>query len=206
MAALRLRIYILVFCACLVIQCSCYGHSVLQKKHAALFIFGDSLYDPGNNNYINTTTDFQANWVPYGETFFKYPTGRFCDGRLIPDFLAQYAKLPIIPAYLQPGLNNYTNGVNFASGGAGALVESHQGFVIDLKTQISQFRKVEKQLRHKLGDAQAYTVLSEAVYIISIGGNDYLSPLASNFSNEEYVGLVIGNLTIWIKVTFFFYA
>ncbi|KAM1113462.1 hypothetical protein ACFX2B_045580 [Malus domestica] len=199
MAALRLRIYILVFCACLVIQCSCYGHSVLQKKHAALFIFGDSLYDPGNNNYINTTTDFQANWVPYGETFFKYPTGRFCDGRLIPDFLAQYAKLPIIPAYLQPGLNNYTNGVNFASGGAGALVESHQGLVIDLKTQISQFRKVEKQLRHKLGDAQAYTVLSKAVYIISIGGNDYLSPLASNFSNEDYVGLVIGNLTIWIE-------
>ncbi|TQE08703.1 hypothetical protein C1H46_005687 [Malus baccata] len=130
MASLRLRISILAFCTCLVIQCSCYGHSVLQKKHAALFIFGDSVYDPGNNNYINTTTDFQANWFPYGETFFKYPTGRFCDGRLIPDFLAQYAKLPFIPAYLQPGLNNYSNGVNFASGGAGALVESHQGFEI----------------------------------------------------------------------------
>ena len=43
---------------------------------------------------------------------------------------AEYAKLPIIPAYLQPGLKEYTYGVNFASGGAGALVETFQGFVL----------------------------------------------------------------------------
>lgn len=53
-------------------------------------MFGDSLYDPGNNNYISTTnTDFQANFWPYGESFFSQPTGRFCDGRLIPDFICK---------------------------------------------------------------------------------------------------------------------
>lgn len=60
-----------------------------DNNKAGLFVFGDSLYDPGNNNYINTTTDFQANFRPYGESFFPRPTGRFSDGRLIPDFICK---------------------------------------------------------------------------------------------------------------------
>lgn len=60
-----------------------------SKKHAALFIFGDSLFDVGNNNYINSTARTQANYWPYGETFFNHPTGRFSDGRLIPDFIGK---------------------------------------------------------------------------------------------------------------------
>ena len=59
------------------------------EKHASLFIFGDSYFDAGNNNYINTTTGFQANFGPYSESFFKYPTGRFFDGRIIPDFIGK---------------------------------------------------------------------------------------------------------------------
>jgi hypothetical protein len=31
----------------------------LPEKHASLFIFGDSYFDAGNNNYINTTTGFR---------------------------------------------------------------------------------------------------------------------------------------------------
>lgn len=130
----------------------------LQKHHTALFVFGDSLYDPGNNNYIDTI--IRANYYPYGETFFKYPTGRFSDGRMIADFIgktqiyllllllflfteimsvvlvlrliyvtAEFANLPLIPPYLQPGNHEFTYGVNFASAGAGALSETYQGFV-----------------------------------------------------------------------------
>ena len=152
MANLRAHICFLLSSMTFLNLISCHN---LPEKHVALFIFGDSLFDPGNNNYINTTFDFQANFLPYGETFFKYPTGRFSDGRLIPDFIgkalqifqvsitnsltltynfvaAQFAGLPIIPTYLQPGNHKFTDGVNFASGGAGALVESHQGFVCDI--------------------------------------------------------------------------
>ena len=129
-----------------------------NNNKAALFVFGDSLYDPGNNNYISTTnTDFQANFWPYGESFFSQPTGRFCDGRLIPDFickitlnfyinilthlcrhpklykfnylLGEYAGLPLIPPYLQPGKHQFVYGANFASGGAGALDETYPGLV-----------------------------------------------------------------------------
>ncbi|EOY27364.1 GDSL-motif lipase 2 [Theobroma cacao] len=177
--------------------------SSLPKNHVALFILGDSLFDSGNNNYIDTIA--RANFWPYGETFFKYPTGRFSDGRLIPDFIAEYANLPLIQPYLQPGNHQFTYGVNFASAGAGALAETAQGFVIDLKTQLSYFKNVTKMLRQKLGDAEAKTLFSKAVYLINIGANDILSPFTTNssvfqsLSKEEYVGMVIGNITDTIK-------
>jgi hypothetical protein len=37
--------------------------------------------------------------------------------------------LPLIQPYLFPGNQQYVNGINFASGGAGALVETNQGLV-----------------------------------------------------------------------------
>lgn len=74
---------------------TCTAKSVQQlekPKAAALFIFGDSFLDAGNNNYINTTTLDRANFWPYGETFFEFPTGRFSDGRLISDFIGKLCK------------------------------------------------------------------------------------------------------------------
>lgn len=64
-----------------------------SKKFIPLFIFGDSFLDAGNNNYINTTTYDQANFLPYGETYFKFPTGRFSDGRLISDFIGKILQI-----------------------------------------------------------------------------------------------------------------
>lgn len=85
MAAL---IHILVLFAGLLLNPSnCHDHN--SHQHKALFIFGDSLFDAGNNNYINTSDRFQYNFKPYGETFFRYPTGRPSDGRLIPDFIGK---------------------------------------------------------------------------------------------------------------------
>ncbi|XVF67194.1 hypothetical protein PTKIN_Ptkin10aG0100700 [Pterospermum kingtungense] len=203
MASLRTHIYSLlgyatIFCSLI----SCY---TVPENHVPLFIFGDSIFDAGNNNYINTTVDYQANFWPYGETFFKYSTGRFSDGRLIPDFIAEYAGLPLIPPYLKPANHKFVDGVNFASAGAGALVEIHQGFVIDLHTQVSYFKNIEKLLSQELGDAEAKKLLGRALYIISIGSNDYLTPIVQNssvlqsYSEEEYVAMVIGNLTVSIK-------
>lgn len=42
---------------------------------------------------------------------------------------AEYAKLPLIPPYLQPHIADFSNGVNFASGGAGVLSTTHSGLV-----------------------------------------------------------------------------
>ncbi|XP_022715357.1 GDSL esterase/lipase 1-like [Durio zibethinus] len=196
MSSLRFCVTALLVCASSVYLV---GGRSLPKNHVALFILGDSMFDAGNNNYIETT--FRANYCPYGETFFKYATGRFSDGRLIPDFIAEYANLPLIPPYLQPDNHQFTYGVNFASAGAGALAETGQGMAIDLRTQSSHFKNVEKLLRQKLGDAEAKILLSQAVYLITIGANDYLNYNAKSISEskEEYVGMVIGNLTAAIK-------
>ncbi|KAF5466286.1 hypothetical protein F2P56_016227 [Juglans regia] len=190
-------------------SCGSRSEHPTTKHHvhvAPFFIFGDSFLDAGNNNYINTTTLDQANFWPYGETFFKFPTGRFSDGRLVSDFIAEYAKLPLIPPFLKPGNPHYLNGVNFASAGAGALVETFQGSVVDLRTQLSYYKKVVVSwLRRKLGKIEAKLTLSRAVYLFSIGSNDYTSLFLTNstvlntYSKSEYVGIVIGNLTTIIK-------
>uniref|UniRef100_A0A5B7CAH1 GDSL esterase/lipase 5-like n=1 Tax=Davidia involucrata TaxID=16924 RepID=A0A5B7CAH1_DAVIN len=205
MARLSTPSFILVLCV-VFIPTSCLSKCQKPGKPTAFFIFGDSFLDSGNNNYINTTTLDQANFWPYGETYFNFPTGRFSNGRLISDFIvAKYAKLPLIPPFLQPGIRQFHAGANFASAGAGALVETFQGGVINLKTQLSYYKKVEAWLREKLGDVEAKMTLSRAVYLFSIGSNDYMSPFLTNstildsYNKSEYVGMVIGNLTILIK-------
>lgn len=45
------------------------------------------------------------------------------------NIVAKYANLPFIPPFLQPGIDQYYYGVNFASAGAGALVETYKGDV-----------------------------------------------------------------------------
>ncbi|RXH67600.1 hypothetical protein DVH24_027747 [Malus domestica] len=124
MANISIQVFAFAFFASLLITTS-QSHG-MPIKHVPLFILGDSIFDAGNNDYFNTTS--KANFFPYGETFFNHSsTGRFSNGRLIPDFIAEYAKLPLIPPYLQPGNREFRYGVNFASAGAGALVEINQG-------------------------------------------------------------------------------
>ncbi|KAK3011171.1 hypothetical protein RJ639_011744 [Escallonia herrerae] len=57
-----------------------------NESLSAIFIFGDSTVDPGNNNYIATI--FKSNFPPYGRNFVNHtPTGRFTNGRLVTDFI-----------------------------------------------------------------------------------------------------------------------
>lgn len=53
----------------------------------AFFVFGDSLVDNGNNNYLATTA--RADSPPYGIDYpTRRPTGRFSNGLNIPDFIS----------------------------------------------------------------------------------------------------------------------
>ncbi|KAL4600719.1 hypothetical protein ACB092_11G218500 [Castanea dentata] len=194
MISLRFYLCFLVLHASINIQTTqCHGEICLPNNHVALFIFGDSEVDAGNNNYINTTTDFQANYSPYGESFFSISA-------------AEYAKLTLLLPYLQPGYKRYIDGANFASTGAGVLDETRKGLVISLNTQLNYFNKVETLLRHELGKKEAKALVAKAVCFFSIGSIDYFVPFTTNpsllqtYSDEEYVNMVIGNLTTVIKV------
>ncbi|OEL13297.1 GDSL esterase/lipase [Dichanthelium oligosanthes] len=88
----------------------------------AFFVFGDSLVDNGNNNYLMTTA--RADAPPYGIDFPTHmPTGRFSNGLNIPDIISEHlGSEPALP-YLSPDLrgDKLLVGANFASAGVGIL-------------------------------------------------------------------------------------
>ncbi|XP_019071382.1 GDSL esterase/lipase At5g45960-like isoform X2 [Solanum lycopersicum] len=88
---------------------------------SAVFVFGDSTVDSGNNNYINTIA--KCDFPPYGRDFSNHvPTGRFTNGRLVTDYLAWYVGIKdFVPPYLDPSLSldELMTGVSFASGSSG---------------------------------------------------------------------------------------
>lgn len=74
-----------------------------QPLVPALFIFGDSVVDAGNNN--NLYTVIKSNFPPYGRDFQNHmPTGRFCNGKLATDFTGIFFLLPQNP-YLVSDIN-----------------------------------------------------------------------------------------------------
>ncbi|KAL1531237.1 GDSL esterase/lipase 1-like [Salvia divinorum] len=149
----------------------------------------------------------KANYDPYGRNdLFQGPTGRYSDGLILVDYLAEYGKLPMIPPFLDPSASDdLSHGVNFASGGSGILSTTNEGQAIDLKTQLKYFEQVEERLTEKLGASEAEQVISNAVYFFSIGSNDYLGGYLGNPNMQQlyhpdlYVGMVVGNLTSSIQ-------
>lgn len=61
--------------------CSCYKR---------IFSFGDSIIDTGNFVHMLDNDQSRYNEFPYGMTFFKNATGRFCDGRVLVDFYGEH--------------------------------------------------------------------------------------------------------------------
>ncbi|KAF5176667.1 GDSL esterase/lipase [Thalictrum thalictroides] len=95
----------------------------------AIYVFGDSLVDCGNNNYRLTL--LRVNYTPYGADFVDGATGRFTNGKTFADFTAQLLGLPLPPAFESLNLRNFRSltGVNYASGGSGILEETGKVFV-----------------------------------------------------------------------------
>lgn len=60
-----------------------WGSAAKGEMVPAMFIFGDSLIDNGNNN--NLASFAKANYFPYGIDFAGGPTGRFSNGYTVVD-------------------------------------------------------------------------------------------------------------------------
>ncbi|KAK0597957.1 hypothetical protein LWI29_030213 [Acer saccharum] len=188
---------------------------MVAALHANLSLWRPYLsYQPGKYQFLNGANFASAGasvlpyndpevakFPPYGETFFKYPTGRFCDGRIIPDFTALHANLSLWRPYLsyQPGKYQFLNGANFASAGASVLPYNDPE-VLHLDIQLGFFKNVAGLWRQKLGDAEANKRLNNAVFLISIGGVDYMTYSSRRYAINatEYVNWVIGNITYTI--------
>ncbi|XP_008799468.2 LOW QUALITY PROTEIN: GDSL esterase/lipase At2g04570-like [Phoenix dactylifera] len=168
----------------------------------AIIIFGDSTVDAGNNNFIPTIA--RSNFEPYGRDFNGgQPTGRFCNGRLATDFISQAFGLPsAVPAYLDPqyGIKDFATGVCFASAGSGYDNATSDVFsVIPLWRELEYFKEYQEKLKAYQGEAKARETLSEAVYVISLGTNDFLENYytvpggrRSQYNVEQYQDFLIG--------------
>ncbi|RYR52705.1 hypothetical protein Ahy_A06g027597 [Arachis hypogaea] len=106
-----------------------------NNKARAFFVFGDSLVDSGNNNYLVTTA--RADSPPYGIDYpTGRPTGRFSNGLNIPDLISQQLGAESVLPYLSPELRGekLLNGANFASAGIGILNDTGAQFVSHIHT------------------------------------------------------------------------
>lgn len=63
-------------------------HGQAPSAKPTVFIFGDSLVDPGNNNYLPAALA-KANFAYNGIDFPAGATGRFCNGRTVVDVICK---------------------------------------------------------------------------------------------------------------------
>ncbi|KAF3785123.1 GDSL esterase/lipase [Nymphaea thermarum] len=176
-----------------------------QAAVKALYVFGDSFLDNGNNNYIEGT-DAKSDYPPYGVDFPVGPTGRFTNGRNPADVLAEHLG---IAGYLPPFNNNQTkgdrilHGVNYASAGAGIFdttwVTEH---IIPLSHQVENFLNVTlPELEAELNDTSYF--MSHAIFMFLIGGNDYNYLCFDSDDDtcdfEELTSNLIGNYSIQLQ-------
>ncbi|KAF3328131.1 GDSL esterase/lipase [Carex littledalei] len=168
----------------------------------AFFIFGDSLVDSGNNNYL--VTEARADTFPYG---IDYPThratGRFSNGLNIPDLISEYiGSEPPLPC-LSPEHRGekLLVGANFASAGVGILNDTGFQFVniIRIDEQLQKFMEYQRKLSSHIGADKAKELVNKGLVLITIGGNDfvnnyYLLPYSvrsREFSLPDYVNYLI---------------
>ncbi|XP_022989111.1 GDSL esterase/lipase At2g42990-like [Cucurbita maxima] len=151
--------------------------SKIEAKVPAIIVFGDSSVDSGNNNAIKTL--LKSNFMPYGRDFYGgQPTGRFSNGRVPPDFISEaFGLKPTIPAYLDPAFTiaDFATGVCFASAGTGFdNATSDVLNVIPLWREVELYKEYQAKLRGYVGNEKANEVIKEALYLVSLGTNDFL--------------------------------
>lgn len=154
----------------------------------AIFNFGDSNSDTGCVSAL-----FGRLSPPNGRSFFGKPSGRYSDGRLIIDFMAEKLGLPYLNAYLDSVESNFRHGANFAASGS-TIKPVPSMNPIHLSIQLSQFeqlkdRTIELYNQAKRSYAQSSLPrpedFSKALYTMDTGQNDLHAGLTS--MTEEQV-------------------
>ncbi|XP_031477278.1 GDSL esterase/lipase At3g26430-like [Nymphaea colorata] len=182
--AAELRLLLLLVCWTALASSRC--------EFPAIFNFGDSNSDTGG-----LSASFGEAVPPNGESFFHGPAGRFCDGRLVIDFIAQHSGLPYLNAYLDSVGSNFSHGANFATAGSTILRQNttlfQSGFSpFSLDVQSWQFNQFKTRGGVAYGKGGVYRellpkqqVFSKALYTFDIGQNDLTSGLFRNLSIDE---------------------
>uniref|UniRef100_A0A0E0DRH6 GDSL esterase/lipase n=1 Tax=Oryza meridionalis TaxID=40149 RepID=A0A0E0DRH6_9ORYZ len=168
------------------------GGAAAAASVPAMFVFGDSLTDNGNNN--DMTSLAKANYLPYGIDFAGGPTGRFSNGYTMVDEIAELLGLPLLPSHNDATGDAALHGVNYASAAAGILDNTGQNFVgrSPFNQQIKNFEATLQQISGKLGGGAGKLApsLARSIFYVGMGSNDYLNNyLMPNYNTRnEYNG------------------
>ncbi|KAK2441263.1 GDSL esterase/lipase [Trifolium repens] len=183
---------------------------LVAQKTPAIYVFGDSLVDVGNNNYLSLSL-VKATLPHYGIDFpTKKPTGRFSNGKNAADLIAEKLGLATSPPYLSliSKFNNNKNvsflrGVNFASGGAG-IFNGNARQAIPLTKQVDFYTQVHDQLTQQVGASTLQNHLSKSIFGVVIGSNDIFGyynsmDLQKKNTPQQYADSMVSSLKIQLK-------
>uniref|UniRef100_A0A803LCS4 Uncharacterized protein n=1 Tax=Chenopodium quinoa TaxID=63459 RepID=A0A803LCS4_CHEQI len=151
-----------------------------QALFPAILVFGDSAVDTGNNNFINTIiSPNRADHPPYGRDFPSHKlNGRFSNGKLVPDFLADTLGLKeSVPPFLDPRLSDkdLITGVCFGSAGSGYDdLTSKTTKAIPMSKQVEYFKKYIERVTSIVGEKKAKDIIRKALVVINSGTNDFV--------------------------------
>ncbi|CAI5466826.1 unnamed protein product [Closterium sp. Yama58-4] len=160
-----------------------------------MYVFGDESADVGNANFFTRAT-VKANKAPYGLSF-KPASGRFSDGKLVVDYLADFLGIASPRADLAPRNASLPfTGLDYAMVGAGAKSGTNGGKTRGLQQQFNEFKKFFNEAKRTNNPDLK---LDEALFVVSIGANDYLAELSSaqpNMTNLVALASSVSNLVI----------
>ncbi|CAK9220931.1 unnamed protein product [Sphagnum troendelagicum] len=156
-------------------------------SYPSVYAFGDSMTDTGNgiagfpDEFISSESD------PNGILFPQHAADRYCDGRLLIDFLAFGVRRRPIYAYLRAFAGDFTYGVNFATSGSTARNVSTWDATAKFSTPFSLNFQIQWLRRYKVRLQFYYTqtrvnqslpsldALNSSLYVVYSGFQDYMS-------------------------------
>ncbi|XP_057487320.1 GDSL esterase/lipase At1g54790-like [Actinidia eriantha] len=163
-------------------------------SYPAVFNFGDSNSDTGG---LVAGVAFPLG-APNGQTFFLKPSGRFCDGRLVIDFMMGVMGMPFLNPYLDSvGAPNFQTGCNFATGGSTILAaKANSPSPFSLGIQVAQFIRFKARVLEILAQDKKFQdflpseeYFGQGLYMFDIGQNDIDGAFYSK-SEDQVLALV----------------
>ncbi|XP_037452407.1 GDSL esterase/lipase At1g09390-like [Triticum dicoccoides] len=145
------------------------AEAATKRSPVVIFNFGDSNSDTGGMAAASGLNIA----LPEGRTYFRRPTGRLSDGRLVIDFICESLGTPHLSPYLKALGSDFSNGANFAIGGSTA---TPGGSPFSLDVQLHQFLYFRTRSFELLNKGERTPIDREgfrnAIYAMDIGHND----------------------------------
>ncbi|XP_008783975.2 GDSL esterase/lipase At5g45910-like [Phoenix dactylifera] len=200
---MKLSVLLFLLFSCLLLSFS------VSEPYTAIFSFGDSLADTGNHLVNGPNPLLSTTHPPYGMTFFRRPTGRCSDGRLVLDFITEAFGLPLLPPSKAHD-TDFHQGANFAITGGTAMsfgyfhergLDSTVWVNGSLSDQVDWFEDMKPSLCSSPEECKDY--FSRCLFIVGeFGGNDYNAFFFAGRDIEEVranVHIIVGGIVSGVE-------